>query len=148
MVIQEYLQTVSRMTVSNAEEPLTYYGIEDALLKCGRGFSVAPLPEHIERGEVKQCFRNAYQIAIEHDLIYCEGLAVSSVLPFPVLHAWVFDGRHFIYETTWPELGQEYWGVALSTTYVEKELLRREVYGILDMNIELFKNGFPEGAIL
>lgn len=80
------------------------------------------------KGTIKECFRNAYLLAVEHNLIYYEGYAMGVI---PVLHAWCLDKDFHVIDTTW-ETGTEYFGVFFSIKYVSKVLLERKSYGVID----------------
>lgn len=48
--------------------------------------------------KVGECFMNAGKLSLEHDLVYCEGLAAG---PWPVYHAWI-SWRNLPIDVTWP----------------------------------------------
>jgi hypothetical protein len=81
------------------------------------------------KGKMKDCFYNAYRMAQITGLDYVEGFADSIV---PTLHAWVTDGTHAI-DPTWPyNINNQYVGVVLPFSYVNKIVMERKAYGVLD----------------
>lgn len=88
-------------------------------------------------GKMKQCFRNALELAISSDLIYCEGYAFGAVIP--VLHAWCLDLNGNVIDPTW-ESGKEYVGVPFDTDYV---VAFTDKYAVYDSVIENWRGHWP-----
>jgi len=80
----------------------------------------------------KECFRNAHVLATCYNLTYVEGYASSFGLPME--HAWcVIPGSDKVIDPTWdydPE--NTYLGIRFNTKYVNKIILKREMYGVID----------------
>jgi hypothetical protein len=125
-----HIQTRRMMMEQSAiynEHP--YCCIEDFLLQHGRPFMPDKLPAGIKRGAMKECFRNATQLMIEHDdLAYVEGYACGLI---PVMHAWCVDRFGRVVDPTWED-GRVYYGVVLRDNYVLRCNFQRERYGVLD----------------
>jgi hypothetical protein len=109
---------------------INYSCIEEYVLKHGRDMDVAPLPSNVKRGKMKNCYKNAYDLALgSKRYIYCEGYAVGII---PVLHAWCFDTKTGkVVDPTWKD-GKEYYGVKIDFTSVLRVVVERECYGVLD----------------
>jgi len=116
-----------------------YNSIEDFVLSNGRAYTPTPLPVDAPRGEMSRCFMNAAKLMdYEPGLSYVEGYAIRKGLPIPLLHAWCVDEFGKVLDSTWPDDGEEYFGVALSTDYVRRTMLARGKYGIIDNMEERF----------
>jgi hypothetical protein len=109
-------------------------GTEGWLLKHGRAWTAAPLPEGIERGMKTRCYRNAASLAIRRrTLTYVEGYAKQAQMPIPVPHAWCVDAEEAVVDPTWdtPE-SNLYFGVAFQTPFLRKMLRETRRDGLLD----------------
>ena len=116
------------------------------LREHGRFFQPQSLPAGIRRGQIKACYANSYRLLNRHGkrlgLVYVEGYALSDVLN-EHLHAWCVDRQSNVYDRTWNS-GQAYFGVALKTNFVNREIRQRKAngdlyYGFLDD----WNNGWP-----
>jgi len=78
----------------------------------------------------KECYRNAAQLAIDHDgMTYVEGYASGII---PVQHAWCVDHGGRVVDPTWDDQGEpHYFGVAFDTGFVMYEADRTETWGIM-----------------
>ena len=126
--------------------------------KHGRFFEPAELPAGMKSGKVKECYRNASQLAINYPdkYTYVEGVSLSSNLPFPINHAFCIDNKTGkVVDPTWSAknkltVGQSYYGIAFSEKYLNQTLLRTEVYGMIpDYPTDKYnpiKNGFDKDA--
>src|SRR6266436_1818637 len=85
-----------------------YKGIADFLLRVGQFFEPRPLPEGIDRLEIKQCIKNAFWTALQERFVYVEGYAISSTNDLPLLHAWNLDHDGFVFDRTWNPHGRLY----------------------------------------
>jgi len=95
-------------------------------------------------GVKKQCFMNATDLMLRHDLIYCEGYASCRDIPFPIEHAWCIDIKGKIIDNTWDnEEGNLYLGIPFSKTFVAKRMVLTQEYGIFGSSVRDFVyNGF------
>lgn len=86
-----------------------------------------------KRGKPKQCFQNATQLT---QGVYAEGYVWRGDLPILILHAWRVDENDRVLDPTIdrPENCQ-YFGIKIPETELARELLRNEVYGILDTGL-------------
>ena len=85
----------------------------------------------IERGPLGNCFENAVKAVWGNPgrLVYIEGYAANII---PVYHAWVYDRRtQCCYDPTWDD-GRDYFGVPFSLQYLNRTLLDKQSYGIID----------------
>lgn len=106
-----------------------YHSIEAFVLKNGKEMGKrSERSDNYPKAKQKECFRNAYLLAVEHDLTYCEGYAMGII---PVLHAWCLDKDDLVIDVTWKD-GTEYVGVPFQTKYISRILLERKSYGIID----------------
>jgi hypothetical protein len=60
----------------------------------------------------------------KRDLFYCEGFATFSGLSLPLLHAWCIDDRGRVYDPTWKENGDEYYGVVFNRKFAFSRILK------------------------
>ena len=84
----------------------------------------------IRRGPFKACFENATKGAWEDGrFVYVEGFAMGVI---PCHHAWVYDRVTSVaYDPTWRE-GSDYVGVPFDTEYLNRTLLEKKTYGLID----------------
>lgn len=136
--IIKYLKTIIKLRQGpNDQEKLPmgwkYNGFEGFLLKYGKEFKEQKLPKDIKRGPLKQCFKNASELALFHqkyELTYCEGIAFGAGL-IPVHHAWCIDKNQKVVDPTWTYKEQKiYFGVPFKRDYLLNHLLNEKVYGI------------------
>lgn len=104
----------------------------DFYLLLGHAQPSRPLPDHIARGEMKQCYMNAGRLARDRpEFSYCEGYAKRAGL-FPLHHAWCLDADGVVLDPTWPyDPDNEYWGVSLDTAFMLKATTASGVWGVL-----------------
>ena len=144
--VKTYLEVTSGLRGDNPK--LAFSGPEQIVLTLGKSFTPQPLPDEYSRGPQKECYKNTFQLVMENpELTYVEGFAVPDNVPIPLAHAWAVDVDGMVIDTTWPNPGKEYVGVAMSWEFVAETAIRTEVYGVFDMNRELYTNGFPSGAV-
>ena len=114
------------------------------------GVSFSPeASERSLRGVMKQCYRNAGDLALfsgRGRFLYCEGFAVvSGTIPLPVPHAWVYDLKEEkALEVTWKTPGSEYLGIPFSTEWFGAWTQVRGVWGVLDSRVFLSSDCDPE----
>jgi hypothetical protein len=103
------------------------------ILKHGRLWSAALLPDCFRQAPLGQCYRNATRLAMKHpELAYVEGYA-SHDGRFPLQHAWTvdFDGR--VVDPTWEKPDtSEYFGIPFATCFLRKRMKETGIFGLLD----------------
>ena len=55
-----------------------YQGMPDFILREGQFFEPRPLPAGIDHLEIRHCYKNAFQTALEESFVYVEGYALSA----------------------------------------------------------------------
>ena len=63
--------------------------------------------------KTKECFSNALNLALKKDMLYCEGVALSSDLGIPMNHAWCVDAGSEVVDPTWRPRSSIFYGVGL-----------------------------------
>ncbi|MEG4087901.1 hypothetical protein [Microcoleus sp. Pol12B4] len=152
--IKEYLENV----VAAVETPQKranwmYQRYEELVLRCGFPMEPKPLPPTVEAGVPKFGYWNCQQLAFASDsLTYAEGYALHADVGFPISHAWLLTPDGYAIDPTWDSPGC-YFGVPLSTTWVESVLATRnrmDNLSIFDGNyiekFSLLKEGLPIDA--
>lgn len=111
------------------------FGNPAAVVKArGRLWTPGEVPDGVEAGTPKQCFRNASQLASRRaDLTYVEGFALSIV---PLHHAWCVTEDGVVVDPTWSggnglDPGAAYYGVAFTREALAREAVRTGYYGVL-----------------
>lgn len=134
-VDKAWLETMvqQRKSMWKGRTPSTQYlCIENFVLQHGQEFQWAPCPDEFRGGEMKECFKNAYQLFISHEKIrYVEGYARRIEVPLVTLHGWCIDENGKVLDPTWE--GDWYFGVVFDLDYVSAVLLARNKYGVLDV---------------
>lgn len=131
----DYLSVIARARSNGNRDPHWVWGSPEELLMSMAHPQVVrtlTLPEGIAKGEVKECFYNAFMLTLSHPhLVYTEGYAMAGF--FPVNHAWCTDpetGR--IIDPTWVNLDHSgpfvYWGLPFSRAFMQKALDTGEDY--------------------
>lgn len=140
--IEQYLAFVIEMKAKFPHHPKGYFysSLEAFVLAHGRQFKPQSLPDGIRMGEEKLCYQNAFDLALcNSKYTYCEGFAVPRCVPMPIAHAWVVDKDGNVIDNTWKDGGVEYFGVPFKTNDVQKTILSKNSYGI----IENWQQKFP-----
>lgn len=142
--IQNYLKMVAE--ISPPKPDWAHSSYESLVLKAGTLYTEGRLEIY---GKAKECFANAYTAAVENPgWTYVEGYANSII---PVAHAWCVDENGIVVETTWPEVGTEYYGVPLDLTWVMNVILETRHYGVLGSDwmreCVLLREGLPVEAM-
>jgi len=110
--------------------------IEAFVLKNGRYFKPAPLPKGIPHGDVNNCFKNAFVLAVKNKTryLYCEGFASSGLIP--LIHAWVVDRKGRVIDPTWCPDGtnnkMEYYGIPFDWDYVTRQFKDMKHFGFIN----------------
>jgi hypothetical protein len=129
--LHQYLSAVCSFFARHARpENRRFLCLEELIVKEGLAFNWTPLPNHIERGEPRQCFMNAALLTRERpDLVYVEGYAVGVI---PTLHAWCVDPTTMqVIDPTWDH-AISYLGIPIRSEFLWETLLDRGYYGVLD----------------
>lgn len=139
--ILEYLQAVKKFhTGRPLPNGFKYSCIEAFVLERGRLFTPKPLSSNITPGEIKCCYKNAFELMVARkDLIYVEGYAQSIIA---VLHAWCVNDKGEVIDPTWTgdtPMGTAYYGVPFDREYAIRQMLKKSKYGLLDD----WENGYP-----
>lgn len=100
----------------------------------GEAHTPAPLPEGIEQGAPRECYKNASLLVMGHpELTYAEGFAKSDRTGEMVFqHAWAVTKDGVVVDPTWdtPEKN-EYFGVRYERAAYLKYLYTAKIYGVL-----------------
>lgn len=93
---------------------------------------IMPVPKS-RMGKIKECYSNATHLAISDPrYVYCEGYAIGII---PVPHAWCLvehGHKWFVWDNTWREPGDEYYGVPITTDYLRHAVIKSKHYGCID----------------
>ena len=81
------------------------------------------------------CFRNAFMLAVRHNLTYVEGFATHLI---PVHHAWAVDTLGTVIDPTWDEMtkykaeweAREYIGVPFALSYLYEQQIKTQCFGV------------------
>lgn len=135
----------------------TYFTKNDDIKFCGKDHLILHYGKFFteyancktQQGIKKQCFKNATDLCLQHNLIYCEGYATCKNIPFPIEHAWCIDINKKVIDNTWEnEVGNIYLGIPFSTTFLTKIILKNGVYGIFDSPVRNWLyNGFSQDEL-
>jgi hypothetical protein len=117
--------------------PFYYEGIPDFLLREGQFFEPRSLPNGMDYMEIKRCYQNAFQTALEESYVYIEGYALAAFTDSPHLHAWNLDRDGFVVDRTWNPHGRVYFGVIFPLEFVPRE--RGKQYPVIDD----WEHGYP-----
>lgn len=94
----------------------------------GRAWAPGKLPKGVKAGKMKECFKNAFDLArCNPGYIYVEGYANRII---PCLHAWCLkDG--VVVDPTWNPAGNDYYGIPFDIDFVTRTVVENGVYGLL-----------------
>src|SRR5258708_36423613 len=95
-----------------------YQGMPDFILREGQFSEPRPLPAGIDHLEIRHCYKNAFQTALEESFVYVEGYALSASHNLPLLHAWNLDAEGFVVDRTWNPYGRVYFGAVFPLAVV------------------------------
>jgi hypothetical protein len=133
VVFLNQLSTMQKSISSKTMSDWPFSSVAEFVLKYGIEYDLAPLPDEIKKGTIKECFRNAYLACIrDPSLQYVEGYAMNII---PIHHAWVtLNGKAL--EVTWDSYYKNtsplYFGVPFKTDYVDRVIAETGTYGVLD----------------
>lgn len=125
--IADYLASITEQYSSGTES-------ESFVHHHGTAF-VPPKQPHVPLGPIKQCYRNAAELAFGRpDLFYVEGYARMGDQGIPLVfeHAWCCDTQGVVVDSTWRTAGSEYFGVCFKTSFVRQFTLKTGCWGLLD----------------
>jgi len=108
----------------NGSIPLSYR----FLLKHGQTWHTGKHVIDAMYSEKQECFKNALWYALNNNLDYVEGWAVSGDLP-PFEHAWCVDSMNNIHDPTWDN-GHDYFGAIFNPEYILFHVTKSSCYGI------------------
>lgn len=122
-----FLKAMSSM--GPPQEGWSFSSLESLLLTKGVSFEAIALPYDVERGMMKECYKNAALLSFERsDLRYCEGYAAGII---PVMHAWCIDSKNRVIDPTWPDAEScIYHGVAFKSDWARKFMIKNKLYGV------------------
>ena len=106
-------------------------------MREGQYFEPRPLPAGIDYLEIRHCYKNAFQTALEERYAYVEGYAVSASHQLPVLHAWNLDRDGFVVDRSWNPHERVYFGVVFPLAVVPRK--RGKQYPVIDD----WEHGYP-----
>jgi hypothetical protein len=105
---------------------------ERLVFRFGKEFPGHALPSKYKRGRPKECFNNAMNVSIYHDIRYVEGFALSPKL-IPVAHAWCLDKDGRVIDVTWNKPEHcEYFGIIIPKKLLIQQVLKNNMAGVLD----------------
>lgn len=111
-----------------ASQPV--HSLANTCLELGKVWGQQDLAPASYRGEQRQCFMNAGQLAIDDSsLTYVEGMACTDTLGFAVHHAWLVDRQGRVVEPTWPN-GHSYCGLPIKQDVLARVVLQTQVWGL------------------
>jgi hypothetical protein len=102
-----------------------------AVVAYGHPFTGIKRPRGYRMMKKKQCFGNAYRVALaEKRGLYCEGFAMSSGTRWPIQHAWItLDETHAI-DVTWDDPEQSsYFGISIPINPLATFFLKTDTVG-------------------
>jgi hypothetical protein len=107
--------------------------IERFVLRNGTLYDGCARPKGVRRGQMKECFRNSANAVFRNQgWAYCEGIAVSSSLMFPIHHAWCVKDDKVI-DLTWEDPADcVYFGVTFDVGELAEQIAINGVYGLFD----------------
>jgi hypothetical protein len=128
---------------SNAPEVLRY------VAAYGEEHKAAPLPDGVQRGIPKECYKNASLLVLERsDLTYAEGFAQVGSLPgLTFQHAWAVTKDGTVVDPTWddPE-NSKYFGVRYERKAYLQYLYKAKLYGVLGSTTRNAREAVRTGA--
>lgn len=138
--IKQHLSVIAEMQRVRPFPPGILNSFATLQLTYGREYDTDARTFEGRRMQAKMCYRNAGTLALDDpSLTYVEGF--TTVSGIPIEHAWCINQAGTVIEPTLSHRSGSggYFGIPLRTSFLRSELLRREVWGVLDMNIELLR---------
>ncbi|WP_071654500.1 hypothetical protein [Mangrovactinospora gilvigrisea] len=137
------------------EERWVYTSQFDLLLREGRLFTPAPLPDGTEQLDPGWCFTNAAQLATDHpdlQLTYAEGYGSAPIAAGQALHtphAWAATPDGSALDPTWPhEPGTAFLGLPFADPAMwPHPLLGRSLLQEPPFLHHLLRSGLPDGLL-
>jgi hypothetical protein len=151
--VLDYLKITSEMVAKCRFEStvrLVYEGgMSSFLLEHGRFWQPCLKRDDVRWGVAKQCFDNAYKLAIRRGWRYVEGVAYSERSILPLHHAWSIDDLGNLVDNTWRGTTLSYFGVEFSVEYMRDVRKRTKLWPALDnyKNFEIYKRRFEDQAL-
>ncbi|MFF2618532.1 hypothetical protein [Kitasatospora sp. NPDC058046] len=142
-------------TARPVTECWTYTSQFDLLLREGRLFTPAPLPDGVERLHPGFCFTNAAQAADDHPelhLTYAEGYGtalIDATLALHTPHGWAVTPDGLALDPTWPhEDAGAYLGLPFADPGVwPHPLLGRSLLQEPPFLEDVLRHGLPDGLL-
>lgn len=138
-VIKRHLSVIAEMQSARPLPTNIVRTFATLQLDHGRTYPVGERTFAGGRMQPKMCYRNAGLLALDDaSLTYVEGF--TTTIGIPIEHAWCIDAEGEVIEPTLkPGGANAYFGVPFRTSFLRSELLRRMVWGIIDMNLQLLE---------
>jgi len=106
------------------------------ILEQGREFVAGP--RSVKKMKMKECFRNATQVALSSsEFTYVEGYVLSEDIPILIHHAWLTKDGETAMDPTLDAEGHFYYGVMIPLEELVSEISKSRVYGIFDTGLGL-----------
>lgn len=123
---KEYVRMMADFTVIHSGDIQTMYHL---IQKYGVEFKPAARPSNVPKMRYKECFKNAFDLAMQTGYTYVEGIACSF---FPTHHAWCVDENGNVIDPTWdsPE-NCHYFGIPFEWDFVMEKVESTMTYGVM-----------------
>jgi hypothetical protein len=115
----------------------------------GEEFTPTPLPDDIERGTMKECYRNVTLLVMEHpELTFVEGFGTTKQTGgIAFLHAWAVTKDGKVVDPTWdnPE-DNTYFGVKYDRAKYLKHIYKAKFYGVMSSDFKVTQRMIDTGG--
>jgi len=153
----KHQQELAAKQTNPLAHPLFVLGMENAISNeheryvaaYGEEFKGIPLPDDVERGTIKECYKNAsLLVMMRPDLTYVEGFAKSARTgDLSFLHAWAVDKQGNVIDPTWPTPDKnQYFGVKYDREKYLQYLYKAKLYGVLGSTFKNAMNAIDTGG--